>query len=317
MLGLKHILYFADGEFGPTDALRRAIDLAVRHDARLTLMDVTIESDIAAELVRRYGLTDDVQQSEQRYAALCRLADDYVRPLTPRLRVTIGSPFIEVIQAVIRDGHDLVIKPARMRPGSPDRLFASVDMHLLRKCPCPVWIAREHGEPGPEAVPQTRCRAVLAAVDPVEPRSAELNRRIMEAASAVAASDGAALDVVHAWQPPFAGQRGTESAQADRLREAAGQIEEQHARALDALLEPYRGRMGHRQARLTRGRPSEQILQQARNLGTDLLVMATLSRPREPGFFIGTTAEDVLQGCPVSVLALKPEGFRSPVEPGR
>jgi len=71
---LEHILYFADGEFGPTSAFRRAVALAERHRARLTLMDVTIESGFSADLVKRFGLGDDVQQSEQRYAAPTHLA---------------------------------------------------------------------------------------------------------------------------------------------------------------------------------------------------------------------------------------------------
>ena len=134
---LKHILYFADGEFGPTSAFRRAVALAERHGARLTLMDVTIESGFSAELVQQFGLGDDVQQSEQ---------------------LTGGN------------------------------------LHLLR------------------------------------------------------------------------------------------------------------------------GEPASQVLACAEALGSDLLVLGTLSRPREPGLFIGTTAEDLLQGAKTSVLALKPDGFVTPVQ---
>jgi nucleotide-binding universal stress UspA family protein len=321
MQALKHILYFADGEFGPTRAFRRAVALAREHGARLTLMDVTIESGIGADLVKRFGLADDVQQSEQRLYALTHLAEDWVRGQPPRLRVTIGTPFIEVIQAVQRDGHDLVIKPVRERPGCRG-LFASTDMHLLRKCPCTVWIDREpeHAEPAQPAEPadvgsRPNCSRVLAAVDAAQPGSMALNRRILDTAAAVAELDGAALDVVHAWQAPFDGALpGAGPAEHNvQLADVLGLLEREHAAALNELVAAYRQRLGHGDSHLCRGEPAVTLLEQARTLGSDLLVLATLSRPREPGLFIGTTAEDVLQGAQTSVLALKPEGFVSPV----
>jgi nucleotide-binding universal stress UspA family protein len=61
------------------------------------------------------------------------------------------------------------------------------------------------------------------------------------------------------------------------------------------------------------GAPAEQVLRLAGELSSDLIVMGTLGRTREPGLFIGTTAEDLLQGIRGAVLAVKPEGFVSPV----
>jgi nucleotide-binding universal stress UspA family protein len=317
MQTLKHILYFADGEFVPTRAFRRAVALAERHQAKLTLMDVTVESGITAELVKRFGLADDVQQSEQRLAALTHLAETWVSGQLPQLRVTIGTPFIEVIRAVLRGGHDLVLKPVRPRPGCHG-LFASTEMHLLRKCPCPVWIDRE--PPTPDAADDPpRCRGVLAAVDAAQPQSTALNREILDTAAAVAAQDGAALDVVHVWQAPFdglpKGDRGAPSGARDaQLGDAVRLIEHQHAAALKSLAADYRERMADGNLHLVRGTPAEQVLARAQALESDLIVLATLSRPREPGLFIGTTAEDLLRGAQGSVLALKPAGFVSPVQ---
>lgn len=316
----KDILYFADGQFGPTRALGRAVDLARRYGARLTLMDVTIETGIGAELIKRYGLADDIQQSEQRYAALSQLASDWITDLpTPRLRVTIGHPFIEVIRAVLRDGHDLVIKPTRQLPGA-NRLFGSNDMHLLRKCPCAVWIDREseRDEPGSSPAPRSPYQRVLAAVDPVEPATEALNARILDTAAAVAEQDAAELHLVHAWQPPFnygeaAGPGSTPAASS--LTAALGDIERVHREALDSLTASAAGGVeckGH----LVGGTPAAEVMACAHALDADLLVMSTLSRPRESGLFIGTTAEDILQTAMLSVLALKPEGFVSPVGPG-
>jgi nucleotide-binding universal stress UspA family protein len=142
-----------------------------------------------------------------------------------------------------------------------------------------------------------------------------LNRRILDTAAAVAELDGAALDVVHAWQAPFDGALpGAGPAEHNvQLADVLGLLEREHAAALNELVAAYRQRLGHGDSHLCRGEPAVTLLEQARTLGSDLLVLATLSRPREPGLFIGTTAEDVLQGAQTSVLALKPEGFVSPV----
>jgi nucleotide-binding universal stress UspA family protein len=45
----------------------------------------------------------------------------------------------------------------------------------------------------------------------------------------------------------------------------------------------------------------------------DVLVMGTVARTGIPGFIIGNTAESVVQQLSCSLLALKPNGFISPV----
>ena len=45
----------------------------------------------------------------------------------------------------------------------------------------------------------------------------------------------------------------------------------------------------------------------------DLIVMGTVCRTGIGGFFIGNTAEKILQDVDCSVLTVKPEGFVSPV----
>jgi universal stress protein E len=56
------------------------------------------------------------------------------------------------------------------------------------------------------------------------------------------------------------------------------------------------------------------IARYAANHDVNLLVMGTIGRIGLPGFFIGNTAEDVLNVVRCSVLAVKPHGFQSPVK---
>jgi nucleotide-binding universal stress UspA family protein len=48
----------------------------------------------------------------------------------------------------------------------------------------------------------------------------------------------------------------------------------------------------------------------------DLIIMGTVARLGLEGYFIGNTAETVLQRVDCSVLTVKPEGFVSPVNAG-
>src|SRR5262249_5741204 len=66
---------------------------------------------------------------------------------------------IEMVREVLRGGHDLMIKEAEP---NENVLFGSTDMHLLRTCPCPVWLVKpDQGDP-----PFSK---ILAAVDPAPP----------------------------------------------------------------------------------------------------------------------------------------------------
>ncbi len=67
------------------------------------------------------------------------LVDPYKKRIPVQKKVLKGMPFKEILREVMHNGHDLLIK-------SPDcsvlldRLFYSTDTHLLRKCPCPVFL---------------------------------------------------------------------------------------------------------------------------------------------------------------------------------
>ena len=63
------------------------------------------------------------------------------------------------------------------------------------------------------------------------------------------------------------------------------------------------------------GVPREIIPQFANSNNTDLLVLGTVARTGIPGLFMGNTAENILNRLRCSVLAIKPPGFETPVEP--
>lgn len=65
---------------------------------------------------------------------------------------------------------------------------------------------------------------------------------------------------------------------------------------------------------LVRGNARDDIPALAARLGVNLLVMGTVARNGIEGLIIGNTAEVILNGIYCSVLAVKPDGFVSPLE---
>jgi nucleotide-binding universal stress UspA family protein len=69
------------------------------------------------------------------------------------------------------------------------------------------------------------------------------------------------------------------------------------------------------QQHLVNGKPRDVIPAFTRKNKADLLVLGTVARTGIPGFFMGNTAETILNRLNCSVLAIKPRGFVTPVEP--
>ena len=308
MKRFKNILFIADRPHGLSAALDRAVALSQTNDARLTVMDVSPEAGLADYIKQVYAVDLNAQLREQRLQSLEALTQPYTDAGIPiYTKVTTGTPFLEVVRAVQRNAHDLVMKVAQHETGLAPSLFGSTDMHLLRKCPCPVWIDQPRGVPA--------YQRLLAAVDPFNDESGDLQRLILDLATSIAEREHAALEVVHAWDLPgesmLASGRGRiPRIELDRLLE---DTKKRHREALDTLLLPYGLSSETPDVHLLKGRPAQILSARAREQPTDLIVMGTLGRVGIPGLFIGNTAEDVLREAQTAVLAVKPSAFVSPV----
>jgi len=316
---LRSILCVLDGDKLMSDsAFRRAVSLAESNQAKLTLVDVVPAIARSLQLPDTFPTTDDLMAAllGRRRQALEELAKTAPDRVDVEVQVLQGTLFLETVRAVLRAGHDLVIKTAE-NPAWMTRLFGSQDMHLLRKCPCPVWLTRPQHE--------TRHQKILAAVDfdpqHTEPDTVALNRRIIDFAIHVALSDSATLHVVHAWDAPEA---EFASMFADDPAAAAASINEgEYARrqqAMDTLGSDLDIRLGKEtidylkpRYYLVQGPASTQIPALVRRIDADLVVMGTIARTGIPGFLIGNTAEEILDQLACAVVAVKPDGFVSPV----
>jgi nucleotide-binding universal stress UspA family protein len=64
---------------------------------------------------------------------------------------------------------------------------------------------------------------------------------------------------------------------------------------------------------LLQGSASREIPKLAKNLAVDCIVMGTVGRTGIRGILMGNTAETILAQIDSSVLAIKPEGFSTPI----
>ncbi len=223
-------------------------------------------------------------------------------------KLLYGTPFLEIIREVLRNDHDLVMTTAEGRGGLKEMLFGSTTMHLMRQCPCPVWVIKP-------SQPEWHTR-ILAAVDPapLDEEQYAVNIKIMDLATALARRQQSELIVVHTWTFPVerslrSGYIGP-SVEVDRWVDEARNL---HRRRLIELLRPYPLQDLKSQVYMLKGEPGRLIPELAAKMEVGLIVMGTVSRTGVAGLLIGNTAERILRQVDCSVLTVKPDGFVTPV----
>lgn len=303
MQRFQKILLVNDPVTNSAPALQRAVALTRTNEAQLTI--VSLSEELPRTLVNLKKTL--LQLREERLQSLIETVP--VEGLDIRTQHLVGIPFVEIIQEVVRGGHDLVIKPAEGPSGVSSMLFGSTDLHLLRKCPCPVWIIKPSK--------QQRYARILAAVDPDpgEKASKELNTLILDLATSLALRENSELHIVHAWSMPYestlrSGRARLPKTEVDRLVQ---ETRKTHKKWLDELLGQYDLQNLPAKVHLLKGDPGEVVPDLAQEMLVELIVMGTVARTGIPGFFIGNTAEKTLAAVDCSVLAVKPKAFSTPI----
>lgn len=320
MKRFKNIMFVHEPTAICEEALEKAALLAQNNQARLTVIDVVepmpgglsvMPKGFVPETLRHAILQERQEQLEQLVASVCKQMD-------VDTKVVSGIPYLEIIRNVLRDGHDLVIKPVCISGGLKTRLFGGVDLHLLRKCPVPVWLMK---------IPKSgKFQRILAAVDighdEDNARGDALSLRILELGSALALTEFGEFHIVHAWDA--AGESTLRSSRsglnAKEVDDYVADEMKRHRQWVDQLFHKATQHLGKDalnylkpEIHLPKGSPKEVIPKLARDIDANLVVMGTVARTGLPGFIMGNTAEMIINNLDCSVLAVKPEGFVTPV----
>jgi len=315
----SNILLVADERTDYSAALKRGAALARNNQARLTVCAIvdTVPHEVRMGIVtitpREVLDVATAMKQEWLEDTVNSVATDGVSIDT---RVLVGKPFIEIIRQVLRNDHDLIIKCANADSDLQELLFSSTDKHLMRKCPCPVWIIKP--------TERQKYVRILAAVDqdPEEPIKDALNRQILEMSTSMALAEYSEAHIVHAWE--VFGEALLRSHNWDFSEAEFEAMLEEEATSrrlwLENLVMNYGTSTDTNNAdvldlhlHVVKGPAQFVVSELARELAVDLVVMGTVARTGIDGFFMGNTAESILGQLDCSVLTIKPPGFTSPV----
>lgn len=304
-------------------ALLNAAALAERYGANLEVFGC-VEPPHDLDVIARLSKQEPDQLLERLCAEKEKWMAAWISTHLPHHRITpkikVGKAFIEIIRHVIHEKCDFVVKQAEPLSGINRLLFTSTDQHLLRKCPCPVWMQ-------PANTPR-EAKRVIAAVDVDLADAAEpdtlmsLNRRVIQTACTVAAQEGAQVVALHAWDAIGEGLIWAFSSDTNSRVTADNYVNEvlnDRHQAMRRLLEAVEADLSGDShpalvPRLIRGTPENVIHEQSRDIAADVVVMGTVARTGLRGVFIGNTAENIINTLECPVLAVKPDGFISPLD---
>ena len=312
MQRFKNILLVIDAKTESRAALERVITLAKKNQALLTVVDVIKELPRYMRPLETSKPPVELQKQvvEKRRCDLERL----IAPIRQEeahvsAKVLCGTPFLEIIREVLRNQHDLVMITAEGKGGLKEMLFGSTSMHLMRKCPCPLWVMKR--------TQRKQYARILAAVDldSFDEGKSPLNTKIMDLSISLARLEPSELHVIHTWT-----LHGESTLRGGRLKISRSELDKllrearnAHKGWLDRLLQNYDlGDLKHH-VHLSKGKAGKMIPELAKRKRVEIIIMGTVCRTGVRGLFIGNTAEEVPRRVDCSVLTIKPDGFATPI----
>lgn len=305
---IRNILLVVDGKYNTEALVGEVTTVATDAGAQVTLLSVLDtppgHHTLTAESVDLHQWVEEDHLKQMKEIA-AKLTQGGVQVT---MKQCSGKPYQEIIREAVRGDYDLIIKPAEYESRVKNILFGGTDMQLFRMCPKPIWAFKPTSN--------TELRKIMVAVDllPDDPEKTALADRVLQWGKHVSGLVGAPLDVVHIWdlygETTLRG-RSVSAYTVDRL---AQKEEQKHRQWLDDALAKNGLAQEEVQIHFHKGDAEKLIPDIANTMETDLLVIGTVGRTGIPGFFIGNTADSVLRQISCSVLAIKPEGFLTPVK---
>lgn len=309
MAKYQNILVAIDSQQDDQPALRRAVYLNQRLGGRITaflpIYDFSYEMTTLLSPDERTTMRKGVVS--QRTEWIREQAKAY---LDAGVNIDVkviwhNRPFEAIIHEVLEGGYDLLLKMAHQHDRLQAVVFTPTDWHLLRKCPCPVWMVKDQPWPeGGKAVVAVN----LASEEPHhDPLNTKLVKETLELAEMVNHTE---VHLVGAY-PVTPINIAIELPDFDPgvYNDA---IRGQHLLAMKALRQKFS--IDEKYTHVDKGLPEEVIPSLAGQLDAGVVVLGTIGRTGLSAAFLGNTAEQVIDHLRCDLLAIKPDGFTSPIE---
>ncbi len=309
----QKILVVIDPTTDEQKALQRAIKLASRINSQGNDNTVNITAffsifDFSYEMTTILSTSERDSMRQMVINEKKQWLDDIISTNNSELNITSqvvwhNRPFEAIIGEVIEHNYDLVIKGTHQHDKFKSVVFTPTDWHILRKCPCPVLLVKEHEWPE-----QGKILAALN-VGSDEAEHLSLNNTITQQAINIAQIINANVHLVNSYPgtpvniaieiPEFDASEYNNAMQAHH-KEAM----QQHANSFSIAIE---------NTYVEEGLPETVIEQTALQIDAELVILGTIGRTGISAALIGNTAEHVIDQLNCDVLALKPDGYISPL----
>ncbi len=303
----QKILAIIDPTTDDQKALKRAVELANKTKATITAflsiydfsyeMTTMLSSD-EREAMRQSLINDRIQW-------LNDIIEDiqHENLVIDHKVIWHNRPFEPIIEQVLNHGYDIVIKGTHQHDKLKSVIFTPTDWHILRKCPCPVLLVKEHSWPSNGNI----IAAINVGSDEEEHQS--LNNKITEEAVNLSKLIVANVHLVNSFPgtpvniaieiPEFNASEYNDS-MFNHHKDAMAS----HAHAFDIEDE---------NTHVKEGLPEDVIEKLSNEYDAELVILGTIGRTGFSAALIGNTAEHVIDRLNCDLLALKPDGYVSPL----
>jgi nucleotide-binding universal stress UspA family protein len=291
---LRTIVVATDFSADAAAALDWAARVAREHSAKIVLVH-------AATVVAPVGL-EFVPLDERVYAEIRAQARSQLALLASGLRqsglhveseLTADPVAANVLAAAEQHGAELVVAGTRGLTGWKRAILGSVAARLVRKATCPVVTVH-----AADAVRERPVRTILVPTD-----FSEDSVRAAHAASRILGEGGSdrRLVLLHVYRYPVVFSPKSEPVLARSIDDVVRSARKEMA----ALAERFAQAGVRVDSRIEEGPPWEVILEQAGQIGADLIAMGTHGRSGLERLFLGSTAERVLSASPCPILTVR------------
>ena len=311
MKRFKNVILYLEEPRRDDAAVFRAANLAANNSGVLKV--VSCMSQPPKQLISRLrsDFKVDVESliRSEKIKRLNRIKSRYDKLVPVETKLLIGTAFIEIVKEVLRENHDLLIVNAENERNIREKLLGSNEMHLLRKCPCPVWVlnTRDNNTFG----------RILVAIDSSSKNeeTENFNQKLLELSTSLAKIESAEHHVIHCWEAYGESMLRSREARGsgEDVDDYVNKMKNLARKNLYECLSPFDIKSESDRVHLIKGNPELAITNFIVNNDIDLIVMGTLARTGISGLLIGNTAERILNGVECSLLAVKPDGFSSPI----
>ncbi|WP_289030119.1 universal stress protein UspE [uncultured Paraglaciecola sp.] len=303
------ILAVIEADSSQQKSLSRALEIARMNQASITaflcIYDFSYEMTTMLSMDERENMRQAV-------------VDDRTDWLKNLVAKTIGREFIDInvkivwhnrpyesiIREVLENGYDLIVKGTQHHDTLESVIFTPTDWHIMRKAPVPVLLVKEHDWPiGGKII-----AAINAGANDADHLS--LNEQVTKHANSFGSLLASDVHLVNAYPstplnivmtiPDFDPVTHQET------------VKEHHKLSLQTHGKEYQ--ISTEFCHVAMGLPEDVIPGYASKLDAELVVLGTVGRQGISAALIGNTAEHVIDKLNCDVLAIKPDGFISPIK---